>query len=71
MSFCLNKSHVNKKEHGKAVPVTGCGGQQDYMTPRLPTFSDNHQKDGCEDVHFKCMAAIYAHEDSWYLFVTG
>jgi hypothetical protein len=51
-------------EHGKAIPVTDCGGPQGCETSRLPHFLDSRLTDGGEVVSLTRRPPFTPQEDS-------
>jgi hypothetical protein len=53
-NFWTHQHNLKKGKNGKAIPVTGCGGPQGYMTLRLPYFLDNRLTVVSEVVSLTC-----------------
>jgi hypothetical protein len=56
-------------EKGKAIPVTGRGGQQGFKTSKLPHFLYYRFTDGGEVVGLTRRPPFTPQEDSWYSFL--
>jgi hypothetical protein len=57
-----------KKVKGKAITVTGCGGQWRCETSVLPHFLGNRLKVGGEIISLTRRPPFTLQEDSWYSF---